>query len=305
MTSASKQQYGENDDGSWSVCRARPENVGRYNCHHKAHENLTANEAQKRNEKAYARRVLALKKGDDYPRLQMEGAEDSEIAEYGPLLAGFDQNESAVIADRVSRPNGTGENDYAASVDEATAEKVNEHLRLDDFLYESNGYFDEHMEQFYNDDIQRYHKDGRSDYSIGDSNDPAGLVTAEGMRWNVSVDNGNYTVNVAFSPDKLEKAGADPDGLTNDRSNVIDAIITDPIVYKNAMLARRFISGQNSDGIGEGFEQQDGGGSLDWNPHLIQITSSRGLIVLNFSGSVEPSDEDEDDYDEDDQYAPW
>jgi hypothetical protein len=48
-----KQNYGENEDGSWSVCRAKPENVGKYNCHHKSHAQLTADEAQKRNEQAY------------------------------------------------------------------------------------------------------------------------------------------------------------------------------------------------------------------------------------------------------------
>ena len=48
-----KQQYGRNDDGSWSVCKAKPENVGRYNCHHAEHQILSSTEAQTRNERAY------------------------------------------------------------------------------------------------------------------------------------------------------------------------------------------------------------------------------------------------------------
>ena len=54
-----RQQYGQNEDGTWSVCRAKPENVGRYNCHHVSHAILTATEAQEKNEKAIAASVKA------------------------------------------------------------------------------------------------------------------------------------------------------------------------------------------------------------------------------------------------------
>ena len=66
-----RQQYGENEDGSWSVCRALPENVGRYNCRHVSHAILTAAEAQEKSEKAIAASVKAesdgsLKKHDSH-----------------------------------------------------------------------------------------------------------------------------------------------------------------------------------------------------------------------------------------------
>ncbi len=38
--------YGVNDDGSLSVCRAKPENVGRYNCHHSEHRDMTPSQVE-------------------------------------------------------------------------------------------------------------------------------------------------------------------------------------------------------------------------------------------------------------------
>lgn len=38
--------YGVNADGSLSVCRAKPENVGRYNCHHSEHRDMTPSQVE-------------------------------------------------------------------------------------------------------------------------------------------------------------------------------------------------------------------------------------------------------------------
>lgn len=49
---ADKTRYGRNSDGSVSPCHAKPENVGRYGCHHAEHMELTMKQAQAINEAA-------------------------------------------------------------------------------------------------------------------------------------------------------------------------------------------------------------------------------------------------------------
>lgn len=41
-----KTHYGVNADGSLSVCKAKPENVGRYNCHHSEHRDMTPSQVE-------------------------------------------------------------------------------------------------------------------------------------------------------------------------------------------------------------------------------------------------------------------
>ena len=50
--SAGEHRYGENPDGTWSPCKAKPENVGKYRCPHISHEILTEGEVEARNEAA-------------------------------------------------------------------------------------------------------------------------------------------------------------------------------------------------------------------------------------------------------------
>jgi hypothetical protein len=66
MNNESKKQYGRSPDGTYSICRAKPGNEGRYGCHHvaskdgsePAHELLSASQAQALNEKAYERKIV-------------------------------------------------------------------------------------------------------------------------------------------------------------------------------------------------------------------------------------------------------
>lgn len=52
-----KTQYGKNEDGTVSICKAKPGNEGRYGCFHKEHADLTPEQAQEINEKAAAMNV--------------------------------------------------------------------------------------------------------------------------------------------------------------------------------------------------------------------------------------------------------
>lgn len=56
---ATTKRYGKNADGSYSECRAKPGNEGRYGCFHKEHTDMTADEAQAANEKAAARNATS------------------------------------------------------------------------------------------------------------------------------------------------------------------------------------------------------------------------------------------------------
>jgi hypothetical protein len=63
MSNESTKRYGRNPDGTYSICKAKPGNEGRYGCHHvaskdgsePAHELLSKAEAQALNEKVYER----------------------------------------------------------------------------------------------------------------------------------------------------------------------------------------------------------------------------------------------------------
>ena len=52
MKTGRRTHYGVNPDGSLSVCRAKPDNVGRYGCHHVSHVDLTDEEYRDRAERA-------------------------------------------------------------------------------------------------------------------------------------------------------------------------------------------------------------------------------------------------------------
>lgn len=54
-----KRRYGKNPDGSYSECKAKPENVGRYRCNHAEHVEMTPEEADSLNEKNTERNVRA------------------------------------------------------------------------------------------------------------------------------------------------------------------------------------------------------------------------------------------------------
>lgn len=62
-TEAKKSRYGLNADGSVSICRAKPENVGRYRCTHADHRYMSPREAQAVNEAAA--HANALKTGSN------------------------------------------------------------------------------------------------------------------------------------------------------------------------------------------------------------------------------------------------
>lgn len=55
--SAGRTRYGLNDDGSLSPCCAKPENVGKYRCHHAKHFDMTSREVMEFTERMTAARM--------------------------------------------------------------------------------------------------------------------------------------------------------------------------------------------------------------------------------------------------------
>ena len=100
----SRRRYGENEDGTWSVCKAKPENVGKGRCHHVSHADMTPAEAQERNE-----RSIAEHHGTEY-RLRRPC---QSIGRYG---RSHDRHDHAYISDMIDRSGrSTPDADHADS----------------------------------------------------------------------------------------------------------------------------------------------------------------------------------------------
>jgi hypothetical protein len=83
-----KQQYGYDDDGSVSICKAKPGNEGRYGCHHSKHTELTASEADAINEAAFAKDSLkkSLKRTSNFDPSQYDKSDLIDMgSKLGPL----------------------------------------------------------------------------------------------------------------------------------------------------------------------------------------------------------------------------
>lgn len=93
-------------------------------------------------------------------------------------------------------------------------------------------------------------------------------------RYNAGDDMGQYFHGSETAKAKITSAEWRFEAVDGCLFGRVDVSLTEPLTAEETKAVKRWISGQNSDGLGEGFEQQDirtrGGDCIQvsfWNPH--------------------------------------
>lgn len=93
------------------------------------------------------------------------------------------------------------------------------------------------------------------------------------IKWNIDEDNETYTVTATYHHENINE--------------------------EETERLRKWISGQNSDGLGESLEQQSINNkyySLDWEPTLTTIQEEPGKTTITYKGQVNITDDEDDEW---------
>lgn len=336
---AFKKRYGKNPDGSYSECKARPENVGKYRCDHSEHVTMTPIEAQAANEKNIEESHIhdensktSLSKKSAKTTSNTKNKENPSVAFNQADMTADRSRESLVevdseyrkqvieLADRIAAAHNDSK-EYYQKPKRWTETGLDRRKKLLDE-------YDRGPRQLRGSDLDLIYNKHMKDFeNVYGSND--GVVACEAMTLDFirSKHGDRWESTAIMSLDSLEAAGADvcrlqsnkirqgreirgaygrpiaPSGMSWKRRWATDgqvdenAALTDPIIYKNLSRMRDFVSGQATDGAGEGLTIRGVRWELDGDAKLSSISrayySAGGdsgydpdLIMVTFVGEA-------------------
>lgn len=101
---SSRKRYGKNPDGSYSECKAKPENVGKYRCNHSEHVEMTQEEVDSINEKNTANHAGASY-GMALRKTSADGHSEDVLTDADRRVFNAKAAYDAIVYDRESRVN--------------------------------------------------------------------------------------------------------------------------------------------------------------------------------------------------------